>query len=210
MKSLRLALASLGMVSLCFSADPPAGAEQVIDDNFERKDLGKGWAVQTGSWAIRDGVLHGSEIPADKHSAAARRVIETEDATYQLRFRMREGAKSFHFGFDPKRGTLDKKGHLFSVIINPDGWRILKHIDKAKPKEDPNEILAKATHTFQTGEWYSLRVTTQSTAVKAVIEGLEPLSANHPSFGVPKPTLVFRVIGDGVDIDDLRVWSAKQ
>lgn len=209
MKPLRLALASLGFVSLCFSADPPANSEQVIDDNFEREGLGKGWTVQTGSWTIRDGALHGSEIPADKHSAAARRVIETGDAVYELRFRLSEGAKGFHFGFDPKRGTLDKKGHLFSVMVDPNGWKILKHVDKAKPKEDPNEILAKATHSFQPGEWYSLRVTTWSTTVKAAIEGLEPLSANHPTFAVPKPTLVFRVIGDGVDIDDLKVWSAK-
>ncbi len=192
------------------SFEPPENSELIIEDDFEREAPGKGWAVQTGSWTIKDGVLHGGEIEADNHAAAARRLIVTGDAVYEMKFRFTGDGKSFHFGFDPVRGALDKRGHLFSVIVSPKDWKILKHIDKDKPKEDPNEVLASAESPFEINKWYHLRVTTRGTTVKAMVEGIEPLEATHPTFGVKKPTLVFRAIGDGIQIDDLRVWQAKK
>ena len=183
-----------------------ACAEEIlIEDNFDRDQLGKGWTVQTGDWKIVDGVLQGTEIEADNHSAAARKVVQTSDAVYRLKFRFSAETGAFHFGFDPARGELQKRGHLFSVIVGPTGWRIMKHVDKNRPKEDPNEILARAQETFVPGKWYSLEVVTSGTSVTATIDGMAPLEASHPTFAVKKPTLVFRVIGDTVEIDDVAV-----
>lgn len=190
--------------------EPPSNSELIVADDFERSELGQGWTTQTGSWQIVDGLLTGEEIEADKHSAAARRVVETEDAVYELKFRLSDTTKGFHFGFDPKRGELEKRGHLFSVVISPKNWKILKHVDKDKPKEDPNEVLATANHKFEAGEWYTLRVVTWGTTVKAMIENYGQVEAIHPTFGVAKPTLVFRVIGGEVDIDDIKVWKPAQ
>lgn len=36
------------------------------------------------------------------------------------------------------------------------------------------------------------------------------LKASHPSFHVPTLILVFRCLGDGVEIDDLQVWNLKK
>jgi hypothetical protein len=36
------------------------------------------------------------------------------------------------------------------------------------------------------------------------------LKASHPSFHVPTPTLVFRCLGEGVEINDLQVWNLKK
>jgi hypothetical protein len=188
-------------------ADQPANSELAVEDSFDREELGKGWNSTTGDWKIVDGVLRGSEIPSEKHSAATRRVLATENAVYQMRFRLINEAKTFHFGFDPKRGSLEKRGHLFSVVVTPKKWSILKHVDKDRPKEDPNETLIEEVTDFETGKWYSLRVTTWETHVTAAIEGKESLKASHPTFGVPKPTLVFRCLGDGIEIDDLKVWK---
>lgn len=206
------ALASLSIIAAPHAGafEPLSNSDLVVSDDFDREELGKGWAAQTGSWTIKDGALHGAEIAADKHSAAARRIVTTGDAVYEMKFRFTGEGKSLHFGFDPIRGALDKRGHLFSVIITPTDWKILKHIDKDKPKEDPNEVLATAKNPFKFDTWYKLRVTTWETTVKAMIEGIEPLNASHPTFGVKKPTLVFRAIGDGIEIDDLRVWQAKE
>ncbi len=209
--SLPLLLGAAAILTLTFahSYEPPQNSELIIDDAFDRETTGKGWAIQTGSWTIKDGVLHGAEIAADKHSAAARRVIVTGDAVYEMKFRFTGEGKAFHFGFDPLRGSLDKRGHLFSVIVSPKDWKIIKHVDKNKPKEDPNEVLASAKSAFEIDTWYHLRVTTSETSVNAKIKGVEPLEATHPTFSVKKPTLVFRAIGDGIEIDDLRVWQAK-
>lgn len=197
------------LVLHCEAEELSGPSEVLLKDDFERAELGKEWTVQTGNWSIIEGHLRGSEIEADNHSAAARRVLETTDASYELRFRFQENTRAFHFGFDPTRGSLDKKGHLFSVIVDPAGFKLLKHLDKNRPEEDPNEVLGLVTHGITANQWYTLRVTTRGTSVEATVEGVGTLSASHPTFSVPKPTLVFRVIGEGVDIDDLKV-SALQ
>ncbi len=202
MKTLRLLL-----VLACASAATLSAAESnpLVDDDFGRAELGKAWHVNTGSWKIVDGVLRAAEIKADHHSAAARRAIVTKDADYELRFRLTGDCKAFHFGFDPAPGELKKKGHLYSVIVMPTGWRIMKHVDKAKRTEDPNEVLATAKAAFKKGEWYSLKVVGRGDDVTATIQGIGELKASHPTFHVKKPTLVFRCVGDGVELDDIKV-----
>ncbi|MFK8112262.1 MAG: hypothetical protein AB8B91_08665 [Rubripirellula sp.] len=193
--------------TLGVAADAPGNSELVVDDGFDREELGRGWNSTTGQWKLVEGVLKGSELEEEKHSAATRRVLVTENAVYQMRFRFVGEGESFHFGFDPLRGKLKKRGHLFSVIVTPGSWKILKHIDKDRPKEDPNETLVEAKTEFTNEQWYTLRVTTWETHVTASIEGKEPLKTSHPTFAIGKPTLVFRCLGDGVEIDDLKVWK---
>lgn len=196
--------ATMGSVS---AGDPPANSDVALTDTFDRKDPGKGWNSTTGEWKIVDGVLRGKEIASEKHSAATRRVLSTSNAVYDLKFRFINKGTSFHFGFDPAKGELKKKGHLFSVIVTPKLWKVMKHVDKNRREEDPNKVLAEKKTEFKTGQWYSLRVTTWGKSVTAKITGKEPLKATHETFGVKKPTLVFRCIGDGVEIDDIKVWT---
>lgn len=211
MKTLGILLAAICMsTSPVFAGDPPANSDVALDDSFDRAELGEGWKINTGEWKIVNGVLRSREIASEKHSAAARRTLESKNAVYELRFRFVDKAKAFHFGFDPARGELKKKGHLFSVIITPTSWEVRKHVNKANPKEDPNETLASEKTEFKTGEWYSLRVTTFENYVTAQVDGKKLLKASHPTFAVKKPTLVFRCLGDGVEIDDLHVWTQKK
>ena len=210
MKSIGFAIVSFCLIVLpVCSGERPANSDVALEDSFDRDELGKGWNSTTGDWKIVDGVLRGSEIRAEKHSAATRREVETKNAVYELKFRFVERGRAFHFGFDPARGELKKKGHLFSIIVTPASWKVLKHVDKNRREEDPNETLAERKTEFKRGEWYSLRVTTWSNYVTARIEDKEPLKASHPTFGVRKPTLVFRCLGDGVEIDDIRVWTQR-
>ena len=197
-------------VAPAFAADRPANSDVALEESFDRAELGKGWTLNTGEWKIVDGVLRGREIPSEKHSAAARRVVVSQNAVYALKFRFVENGKAFHFGFDPAPGELKKKGHLFSVIVTPESWKLLKHVDKNRREEDPNETLATQKTEFKQGEWYSLRVATWGRHVTASIEGKDPLKASHSTFGVKKPTLVFRCLGDGVEIDDIQVWTQKK
>ena len=191
------------------AGEPPANSVLALQDSFDRSELGDGWSSSKGNWRIVDGALQGSEIAAEKHAAAIRRVVESKNAVYELRFRLTETAKAFHLGFDPAPGELDKKGHLFSVIVTPGSWKIQKHVDKNRREEDPNETLVQAETTFQPGRWYTLRVTTWGNYVTARVEGKEPLRASHSTFAVKKPTLVFRCSGDGVEIDDIHVWTQR-
>ena len=197
-------------VGLLAAGPAPANSKLLVEDDFERTELGDEWHVNNGEWKIVDGALHIKELTADKHAASGRRTVVTGNAVYELKFRLGENCKGFHFGFDPAKGELKKKGHLFSVIVAPTSWKLMKHVDKNKPKEDPNEVLAQGQTSFEAGKWYTLRVTAWGPTVTAAIDGKDPLKATHPTFGVKKPTLVFRCIGDGVDIDDLKVWAAEK
>jgi hypothetical protein len=120
-----------------FGGEPPANSDVAMDDAFDRQELGKGWNASKGDWRIENGVLRGSEIAEEKHAAAIRRTLATNNAVY------------------------------------------------------------------------SLRVTTWGNYVTARIDGKQPLKASHPTFGVKKPTLVFRCLGDGVEIDDIQVWTQR-
>lgn len=203
-------LCTILLAPVCYAGERPANSDVAVEDSFDRGELGKEWHINTGEWTIVDGVLRAREISDEKHSAAARRIVETSNAVYELKFRFTGDGKAFHFGFDPARGELKKKGHLFSVIITPASWKIMKHVDKNRREEDPNETLAETRTEFERNKWYTLRVTTWHAYVTARIEGKEPLKASHETFGVRKPTLVFRCLGDGVEIDDVRVWTQKQ
>ena len=206
----------ISIIAICvaiaptFAGERPANSDVALEESFDRTELGKGWNSNTGEWKIVAGVLRGREIAAEKHSAATRRVLVTQNAVYELKFRFVDKGKAFHFGFDPARGELKKKGHLFSVIVTPESWKVLKHVDKNRREEDPNETLAAQKTEFKRDEWYSLRVTTWGNYVTAHIEGKEPLKVSHPTFGVKKPTLVFRCLGDGIEIDDIRVWTQRK
>ena len=204
-----LVVCSLAALSVR-AGEPPSNSDVAVDDSFDRTDLGKEWNSTTGDWKIVDGVLRGVEKAAEKHSAATRRTVATQNAVYELKFRLLKGGKSFHFGFDPAKGELKKKGHLFSVIVTPTAWKLLKHVDKNRRIEDPNETLAEQATEFKAGEWYTLRVTTWDKYVTARIEGKETLKCSHETFSVKKPTLVFRTLGDGVEIDDIKVWTQKK
>jgi len=190
--------------------DAPANSDLVVDESFDGATLSDQWHVNSGSWSVANGVMRAQEVASEHHAAAARRKIETENAVYQMRFRLIGEGKAFHFGFDPAPGELTKKGHLFSVIVTPTSWRLMKHVDKARPKEDPNETLAEDKTAFEHGKWYQLRVTTWDKYVSAKIEGKASLEASHDTFAVKKPTLVFRCLGDGVEIDDIKVWRQKK
>lgn len=206
--ALAIALVPLSTAGLTHADEAPANSNVALEDSFDRAELGKGWNSTTGEWKIVNGVLTGQEIATEKHSAATRRILVTQNAVYQFKFRLKKGCKSFHFGFDPAKGELDKKGHLFSVIVTPKSWEILKHVDKNRREESPNEKLTEQETPFEIDRWYQLRLTTWGPYVNAQIDD-KKLTASDPTFSVKKPTLVFRCLGDGVEIDDIKVWTQK-
>jgi hypothetical protein len=194
--------------SLAAAADKSSKlGEPDVTLKFDTDSLDQDWLISNGQWVSADGVLKVKELAADKHAASARYTLETEDAIYQLRFRFRKDGTAFHLGFDPAPGALKKRGHLFSVVITPSSAKVLKHVDKANPQADPNETLAEETVSISPETWYTLRVTTVGSEVKADIDGTISLHASHASFAVKKPTLVFRCLGDGVEVDDIKVWK---
>lgn len=200
-----IVLFSVSATQLLAADDAPANSELAVDVDFS-KPMDGSWHVNTGKWKISDGTLKCSEVASEKHAAAARYKVVSSNAVYQTRFRFVRDGKAFHLGFDPAKGQLKKRGHLFSVIITPDDWKLMKHVDKDRPEEKPNEVIATAKRKFESGKWYKLRIMTWGTFVRATIDDDVELKGSHPTFGVSKPTVVLRCTGDGVEIDELKVW----
>ncbi len=209
----RLSALSL-LLLITSSASALETGELVLADDFSGDTLAKGWAAQYGEWKPVDGVLAARQIPADNHAAAARRALPMGDGAYEMRFRLTGKGQAFHFGFDPAPGQLKKRGHLFSLIVTPAGAKLMKHVDKDQPQDDPNEDLAIADAAFRIGVWHTLRLEKRGNDVTASLRSETgdvsvSLTASHPTFHVKTPTLVFRCVGDGVEIDDLKVWKPK-
>ncbi len=216
--ALFVAIALLGASAPGLLAEDPSGpskGELVLEESFDSDSLAQGWAVQFGSWKPVDGVLVAKQVAADNHAAAARRVLPMQDGIFEMRFRLTDEGKAFHFGFDPARGELKKRGHLFSIIVTPQMAKLMKHVDKDRPQEDPNEDLAVAKQAFQPGTWFLLKLVKQGNAVSATLASEKgdascSLSATHPTFHVKTPTLVFRCVGDGIEVDDIKVWKVAK
>lgn len=182
----------------------------LLEENFEAAALPKGWARNTGTLTVADGVLHASQLAKDNHIAAFRKALPLQDCAIQLDFKF-AGATTFNLGFDPAPGELKKKGHLFSVVITPTGWTLTEHNDKADPnsKAKPH---AKAAAKFAQGEWFTMLLEVKGDNVVVRVDGKEPLRATAKDFHVKKPGLVFRVGGkDGQEmlVDNVKVWALE-
>ena len=191
---------------------PTLGAKGklLLEEKFDAAGLPVGWIKNTGTLEVRDGALHASELASDQHIAAFRKALPLQDGAVQIDFKL-EGATAFHLGFDPAPGTLKKKGHLFAVVITPEGWQITEQPDK-NDATSKAVVHAKAATKFPRGDWFTLMVEMKGNDVVAQVAGKEPLRATAKDFHVKKPGLVFRAGGKGQHealVDNVRVWELK-
>lgn len=189
-----------------------AEPKPVVDETFDAP-LSKKWTKQTGAWKVEEGVLKVSQLKADNHIAAFRLRQPIQDARIQVDFTL-HGAKVVHLGFDPAKGELKKKGHLYSVVLTPKKMVVQLHRDK-NIEESKNENLATAEIDLQQGKTYSLVLAMKGDQVDVELkqQGTSQsvkTSARHPSIHVKKPGLVFRVGGADdreLHLDRVRVWN---
>ncbi|MDB4638074.1 MAG: hypothetical protein P8M30_09315 [Planctomycetaceae bacterium] len=209
MKSLfTFAFVATLLCSSVIAAEP----KPVVDETFDAP-LSKKWTKQTGAWKVEEGVIKLSQLKADNHIAAFRLAQPIQDARIQVDFTLK-GAKVVHLGFDPAKGELKKKGHLYSVVLTPKQMIVQLSRDK-NVEESKNENLATAEIDLQQGKSYSLVLEMKGDHVDVELkqEGASQsikATVRHPSIHVKKPGLVFRVGGaDGQELhlDRVRVWN---
>ena len=204
-------LASMAVAQLlAVDLEPMLGKKGsvLLEEKFEGKDVPRGWLKNTGTISVKDGALRITELASDKHAGAIRKSLAMQNVAIQLDFKF-ERAKMFHLGFDPATGELNKKGHLYSVVINPKTFSILEHNDKANPDSKPKTHASQPSE-LKDGQWYTLLLENKGEDVVVQIAGKEPIRAKSEDFRVKKPSIVLRVSGDdsdGVSIDNVHVWE---
>lgn len=187
-----------------------SAAEPTAVAKFDEPTRPKNWTVNFGHWEPKDGVLVARQLDKDNHAAASRWQIPLADGTVKFKLKF-AGGTGFNVGFDPIAGSLDKQGHLYSLVVTPTQAQIKKHKDKAKA-DSKDETLAAAKFDSIDGKWAEVELTTAGDKVQATITAgatTVKLEATDPSFHVGKPTVVFRVMGGDVLLDDVAVTVTK-
>lgn len=171
----------------------------VVEDNFERAELGKGWAGVRGDWEIKDGVLTGAEKASDKHAAVLNLNRPNTDSIVAFRFKL-DGPETFNLSFN------HAKGHLFRVTVGPNGLVLTKDKDKKDPKSKMINM-ATAKGSFKQGQWHSILVEVKGDKVVAQTSNGLKVSGSHGDFLTEKPSYRFVMKGQHLLIDDLKIWD---
>jgi hypothetical protein len=208
-----VSLCLLGGHCLATDLEPVLGKKGslLLEEKFDGDTLPKGWSITSGEVRVADGTLHATQKKEkDGRLCLFNCVQPMQDAAIQIDFKF-SGMGGLNVSVNPSPGELNKKGHLFSVMITPRMWNITEHNDKSD-RNSQSKALASAAETFEYGRWYTLLVENKGDVVVARVEGKPPLRASSKDFRVKKPGIEFRVLGRNnqeVGFDNLRVWELK-
>ena len=208
-----------GVVSLGLSDDlEPQLLEKTIEiiniDHSDVEAAKKQWKPYNGSWTVIDGVMRAKTIGRTNGIANAAILVDCRNKIFQFRVRMLDDAEFFHVGFTPDREELDKDGHLFSLVVSKSKATIIKHADKRPEKKDREKELDSKSVRIKTDKWLVVMLERKDT--KTVVQIKEEggrkiyvLEAEHPTFKVNSPFVVFRCFGESIEFDDVRIWRGK-
>ncbi len=174
-------------------------ARQTVDEKFSDSQLSKPWLANLGDWQINNGVLVGKEKASDKHAAVLTYSLPNRDSAVQFSFK-NDGAKTFNLSFN------HAKGHLFRVVLAPNGIVLSKDKDKKDPKSKI-VTLAKADANFEPGKWYTILVEIEGDKVIAQTDNGVKIEGSHADLNVDKTGYRFVTSGESVSISDFKVWE---
>ncbi|MCA9056011.1 MAG: hypothetical protein KDA75_19395 [Planctomycetaceae bacterium] len=173
----------------------------VVEDNFDREQLGDKWKVAKGSWTLADGALLGQEVATDKHAAVATIGGSHRNSVIRFRFQL-NGAKQFALSLNKQRG------HLFRVVISENGLTLSLDKDKSDPESKP-QVLARAQGVIEPNHWHTLQLEMLGDRVLARTDSGLKVAGQHESLDCDKPGYRFVVGGESVRIDDLVISALR-
>lgn len=207
---LAMAVSAVVLADEAPSLEPTLGKKGrlLLEERFDGDALPKGWTQKAGGLRVADGVLHASQDRTAGRLGLFNCDVPMQDTAIQLDFKF-DGCRGLNVSVNPAAGELNKKGHLWSVMIAPSMWNITEHNNKAD-RTSRSESLVSAAARFEQGKWYTLLVENKGDEIVARIDGMPTLKASSKDFHVKKPGIEFRVLGRGDDeisFDNLRVWE---
>ena len=171
----------------------------VFEDNFSSGTLAKPWTVAKGDWQVKDGIVVGKEKKEDQHNAVLNLALPNRNSVIQVSFKM-DGAKLFHLSYN------HAGGHLFRVIIVPDGISINKDKDLKDP-QSKGGVLARSARRFEAGKWYTLMVEVQGDEVNVQTDNGARLAASDPELDKDKINYRFVTAGESVSLSGVKIWQ---
>ncbi len=174
--------------------------EALASDTFA-DSLPKAWRPGKGTWTVKDGVVSGTEIPADKHGAVMRRALNFTNAIITFSFRL-DRARQITLSIN------DAKEHVCRLLINPRGFTVQKD-DHDHDGPDKAVIFARVAMTLAPAEWHTAVVELNGTEMVAQVD-----SAGKVGFGAdellnrPKANFGLTVAGGPAEFRDIRIVNA--
>jgi hypothetical protein len=170
-----------------------------LTEHFDGSALPPAWTVNKGDWQIKEGAVTGREKKEDMHAGVLTLRHPHRDAIAQFSFKL-DGATGLHLSFN------HAKGHLFRIVVSPDGLTISKDKDKADTNSK-QVVLAKADGKFPAGQWHTLLVETRGEKVAVSSDNGLKLEAADSALNVDKTGYRFVTRGETLLIDDVTVWQ---
>lgn len=157
------------------------------------------WAVQKGTWEVKDGVMTAAELTAEKHSAVIWHKVPLQAGAVDCEF-MLDGAKVFILGCDGDR-------HVGRVVVTPGWMRILDDSTEVKGKT-PSTKLAETKLDLKPGQWYTLHYEWAGNRMSASL-GSSHVEGSNDNLAKKKSRWWFAVGGQTAKIRNIKVTAPQ-
>ncbi len=206
---MKIIAAALVALSLCGAGSTLAGelliakkGASLMEADFSTDGALKApWTMPKGKWEVKDGVLSGAELEADKHAAVLHYNKKVHNLIVEFDYEIK-GAKFLHLSFN------HPKGHLWRLMITDKEVRLQKDKDK-KDANSKAEVAAKASFSSTPGERHHVVVEIVGSQIVARIDDKVTLKASNSAFDTQKPNIRFIVRGESVLLDNVKAWQAE-
>jgi len=191
-------------------ADPAPKAEtQIVETPFKidtpptRKGQINGWQAAIGEWTVKDGALHGDELPEDKHASSCTYRIDATDLVITAQFRLGEAG---HVAFGC-RDTIAPHHHLARTFISKDAIWIQHMSGIAKTTKAVKMTELKTAIDPET--WQDLTIEIIGDHYRATIGG-HIVEGRHERFADAKGIVALIVKGQGAQFRNVTLRHADR
>ncbi|MBB5035839.1 LamG domain-containing protein [Prosthecobacter dejongeii] len=195
------ALFFLVLASLARAADKPLLAlpgEVIYESKLDTAPAAP-WKAAKGQWELKDGVLRGSELEADKHGAVTRLPNKLNDFVIEYEFKF-EGARTTSLSINAV------KDHMARISITPKSVTVQRD-DNDHAGPDKAVIFARFPAELTPGIWHKVRLEMVGDTLLGQVDDLTAWGSSE-LFKSEKANPGFTVGGQSVDFRNLTLRTA--
>lgn len=195
------ALLFLALASLSSAAEKPLLAlpgEVLYESKLDTAPAAP-WKAAKGQWELKDGVLRGSELEADKHGAVTRLPNKLNDFILEYEFKF-EGARTTSLSINAV------KDHMARISITPKSVTMQRD-DNDHAGPDKAVIFARFPAELAPGTWHKVRLEMVGDTLLGQVDDLTAWGRSD-LFKTEKANPGFTVGGQSVDFRNLTLRTA--
>ena len=200
-----LAFLLAAFTSAAFAADPEppqTRLAQIEKLEVSGTEIGAQWKVGKGKWELTDGVLRGSELPADKHGGVIRTGLKLKNIVIACEVKF-DGAKVTTISIN------GPKDHLARVIIAPNRF-VVQRDDQDHDGPDKAIVFLTKPVTLAPGTWHTVVLEMVGDTMVGTLDGKITGYGSDLTFLAKEKTVPgFTVAGESVSYRNVRIYTAK-